>query len=94
MDNLQSMMQQLMQAMAQMPTAISDEFLNSQLENLPMDDMQQQLQEMQEKLAEGDLEAAKKLAEELLKNMAAMVAAMQNMQQQAARARWTPWASS
>ena len=83
MDNLQSMMQQLMQAMAQMPTAISDEFLNSQLENLPMDDMQQQLQEMQEKLAEGDLEAAKKLAEELLKNMAAMVAAMQNMQQQA-----------
>ena len=83
MDNLQSMMQQLMQAMAQMPSAISDEFLNSQLENLPMDDMQQQLQELQEKLAEGDLEAAKQLAEDLLKNMAAMVAAMQNMQQQA-----------
>ena len=83
MDNLQSMMQQLMEAMAQMPTSISDEFLNSQLENLPLDDMQQQLQELQEKLAEGDLEAAKKLAEELLKNMAAMVAAMQNMQQQA-----------
>ena len=83
MDNLQSMMQQLMEAMAQMPTAISDEFLNSQLENLPMGDMQQQLQELQEKLAEGDLEAAKQLAEELLKNMAAMVAAMQNMQQQA-----------
>ena len=83
MDNLQSMMQQLMEAMAQMPTAISDEFLNSQLENLPLDSMQQQLQELQEKLAEGDLEAAKKLAEELLKSMAAMVAAMQNMQQQA-----------
>ena len=81
MDNLQSMMQQLMQAMAQMPTSISDEFLNSQLENLPLGDMQQQLQELQEKLAEGDLEAARELAEELLKNMAAMVAAMQNMQQ-------------
>ena len=83
LDNLQSMMQQLTQAMAQMPTAISDEFLNSQLDDLPLDDMQQQLQELQEKLAEGDLEAAKQLAEELLKDMAAMVAAMQNMQQQA-----------
>ena len=83
LDNLQSMMQQLMEAMAQMPTAMSDEFLNSQLENLPLDDMAQQMQELREKLAEGDLEAAKKLAEELLKNMSAMVAAMQNMQQQA-----------
>ena len=83
LDNLQSMMQQLTEAMAQMPTSISDEFLNSQLENLPLDDMQQQLQELQEKLAEGDLEAARQLAEELLKDMAAMVAAMQNMQQQA-----------
>ena len=83
LDNLQSMMQELMQAMAQMPTAISDEFLNSQLEDLPLSDMQQQLQELREKLAEGDLEAAKQLAEELLKEMAAMVAAMQNMQQQA-----------
>ena len=83
LDNLQSMMQQLTQAMAQMPTAISDEFLNSQLEDLPLNDMQQQLQELQEKLAEGDLEAARELAEELLKDMAAMVAAMQNMQQQA-----------
>ena len=83
LDNLQSMMQQLMEAMAQMPTAMSDEFLNSQLENMPLDDMAQQMQELREKLAEGDLEAAKKLAEELLKNMSAMVAAMQNMQQQA-----------
>ena len=83
LDNLQSMMQELMEAMAQVPTAISDEFLNSQLENLPLGDMQQQLQELQEKLAEGDLEAAKQLAEELLKEMSAMVAAMQNMQQQA-----------
>jgi hypothetical protein len=83
LDNLQSMMQQLMEAMAQMPTAMSDEFLNSQLENMPLDDMAQQMQELREKLAEGDLEAAKKLAEDLLKNLSAMVAAMQNMQQQA-----------
>lgn len=83
LDTLQSMMQQLMEAMAQMPTSVSDEFLNSQLDNLPLDDMSQQLQELREKLAEGDLEAAKKLAEELLKNLSAMVAAMQNMQQQA-----------
>ncbi len=83
LDGLQSMMQQLMEAMAQMPTAIADEFLNSQLENLPLNDMSQQLQELREKLAEGDLEAAKKLAEELLKNLSAMVAGMQNMRQQA-----------
>jgi len=45
--------------------------------------MQQQLDEIRKKLAEGDLEGAKKLAEELLKTLSTMVASMQNMEQQA-----------
>jgi len=80
---LESLMQDLMQAMAQLPTTLPDEFLNRQLDAFPLTDMMRQLQEMKQKLAAGDLEGARQLAEQLLKNLSAMVAAMQNMRQQA-----------
>ena len=83
LDNIDQMMQELANAISQMPQSMSDEFLNQQLENLPLSNMQQQLDEIRKKLAEGDLEGAKKLAEELLKTLSTMVASMQNMQQQA-----------
>jgi DNA repair exonuclease SbcCD ATPase subunit len=83
LDTLESLMQNLMQAMAQLPTTLPDEFLNRQLDNFPLSDMMQQLQEMRQKLAAGDLEGARQLAEQLLKSLSAMVAAMQNMKQQA-----------
>ena len=83
LDNIDQMMQELASAISQMPQSMSDEFLNQQLENLPLNNMQQQLDEIRKKLAEGDLEGAKKLAEELLKTLSTMVASMQNMQQQA-----------
>src|SRR5438874_9849790 len=72
-----------MQAMAQLPTTLPDEFLNRQLDNFPLSDMMRQLQEMKQKLEAGDLEGARQMAEQLLKNLSAMVAAMQNMRQQA-----------
>ena len=83
LDSLQSLMQDLMNAMAQLPTTLPDEFLNRQLDSFPLADMMQQLQEMQQKLQAGDLEGARQMAEQLLKNLSAMVAAMQNMRQQA-----------
>ncbi len=83
LDNINQMMQELAGAISQLPQTMSDEFLNQQLENLPLNNMQQQLDDIQKKLAEGDVEGAKKLAEELLKTLSAMVASMQNMQQQA-----------
>ncbi len=82
LDSLQALMQDLMQAMAQLPSMMQDEFLNRQLEAFPLSDMMQQLQELQQKLAAGDLNGAKQLAEQLLKSMASMVAALQNMRQQ------------
>lgn len=83
LDALDDLMQELANALSQMPQMSPDEFLNQQLSNLPLSDMQQQLNEMQQKLAEGDLEGAKQLAEELLKTLSNMVASMQNMMQQA-----------
>jgi hypothetical protein len=83
LDALDSLMRELLNAVSQLPMSLSDEFLNRQLDSLPLSDMLQQLQEMQQKLAEGDLEGAKKLAEELLKALSTMVGALQNMRQQA-----------
>ena len=80
---LESLMQDLMHAMAQLPTTLPDEFLNRQLDTFPLADMMRQLQEMKQKLAAGDLEGAKQMAAQLLKNLSAMVASLQNMRQQA-----------
>jgi hypothetical protein len=44
--------------------------------------MMQQLDAIRQKLAEGDLEGAKQLAEQMLKSLSTMVASMQNMMQQ------------
>lgn len=92
LDTLDALMQQLMQAVSQLPTTMPDEFLNRQLDNLPLNDLQKQLQEMRQKLAEGDLEGARKMAEELLKNLSAMVASLQNMGQQARGGSMSPLA--
>lgn len=83
LNTLESLMQDLMQAMAQLPLSLPDEFLNRQLDNFPLADMLRQLQEMRQKLAAGDLEGARQLAEQLMKSLSNMVAAMQNMRQQA-----------
>jgi hypothetical protein len=83
LDKLDALMQDLAQAISQLPNMLSDEFLNRQLDALPLSNMMQQLQDLRQKLAEGDLAGAKQLAEELLKALSSMVSALQNMRQQA-----------
>jgi hypothetical protein len=83
LDKLDALMQELAQAISQLPASLSDEFLNRQLDALPLSNMMQQLQEMRQKLAAGDLAGAKQLAEELMKALSSMVNSMQNMRQQA-----------
>jgi hypothetical protein len=82
MDALDHLMRELANAIAQLPMSMPDEFLNQQLSNLPLTDMMQQLDAIRQKLAEGDLEGAKQLAEQMLKSLSTMVASMQNMMQQ------------
>ena len=81
--SIDQMMQELANAISQMPQTMSDEFLNQQLSNLPLSDMQQQLDEIQKKLAEGDVEGAKKLAEEMLKTLSHDGCRHAKMEQQA-----------
>jgi hypothetical protein len=83
LDALNALMQDLANAIAQLPQSMPDEFLNQQLETLPLTDMMQQLDAIRQKLAEGDIEGAKQLAAELMKTLSSLVASMQNMLQQA-----------
>src|SRR5262249_58247779 len=73
LDSLQSLMQDLMHAMAQLPTTLPDEFLNRQLDTFPLSDMMRQLQEMKQKLEAGGLEGARPTAGPPLKNPSALV---------------------
>ena len=82
MDAIENLMQELASAISQLPMSMPDEFLNQQLNNLPLTDMMQQLDEIRQKLAQGDIEGAKQLAEQMLKSLSTMVASMQNMMQQ------------
>jgi hypothetical protein len=83
LDKLEALMQELAEAITKLPTSLSDEFLNRQLDAFPLSDMMQQLQDMRQKLAAGDLAGAKQLAEQLLKALSSMVSALQNMRQHA-----------
>ena len=83
LDQLDELMQDLANTLAQLPQSLPDEFLNQQLDTLPMAEMMQQLEQIKQKLAEGDVEGAKRLAEQLLKTLSTMVNSMQNMLQQA-----------
>jgi hypothetical protein len=83
LDALDALMQDLASAISQLPQTMSDEFLNRQLDTLPLSDMMQQLDAIRQKLAEGDLAGAKQLAEQLLKTLSTLVASMQNTLQQA-----------
>ncbi|MEE8291695.1 MAG: DUF4175 family protein, partial [Candidatus Tectomicrobia bacterium] len=83
LDALNDLMQELANAIAQLPQSLPDEFLNRQLDMLPLADMMQQLEQIRQKLAQGDIEGAKQLAAQLLKTLSTMVGSMQRMLQQA-----------
>ncbi len=81
LQEIENLLRALMEALSQMPSQLPDEFVNSDaLQNLEFGDMQQMLDALRQKLAEGDLEGAKQLAQELLKALSEMMAALQNAQ--------------
>jgi hypothetical protein len=81
LQEIENLLRSLMEAMSQLPSQLPDEFLNNEaLQNLPFQDMQQMLDDLRQKLAAGDMEGAKQLAQQLLKALSEMLAALQNAQ--------------
>lgn len=81
LDELEKAMQALMEALSKLPSELPDEFLNSEaLQNLELSDMMQALQQLREQLRQGNLAAAKQLAEDLLRALNQMLAALQSAQ--------------
>ncbi len=81
LDELEKAMQALMDALSKLPSELPDEFLNSEaLQNLELSDMMQALQQLREQLQQGNLEEAKRLAEDLLRSLNQMLAALQSAQ--------------
>jgi hypothetical protein len=81
---LEKAMQALMEALSKLPSELPDEFLNNEaLQNLELSDMMQALQQLREQLERGNLAEAKRLAEDLLRSLSQMLAALQNAQRSA-----------
>ena len=81
LNELEKAMQALMEALSKLPSELPDEFLNSEaLQNLELSDMLQTLQQLREQLQQGNLADAKRLAEDLLRSMSQMLAALQSAQ--------------
>jgi hypothetical protein len=79
---LEQAMRDLMEALSKLPSELPDEFLNSEaLQNLELSDMMQTLQQLREQLQQGNLADAKQLAEDLLRSLNQMLAALQSAQQ-------------
>lgn len=79
---LERAMRDLMEALSKLPSELPDEFLNSEaLQNLELGDMMQTLQQLREQLQQGNLADAKRLAEDLLRSLNQMLAALQRAQQ-------------
>ena len=81
LNELEKAMQSLMEALSKLPSELPDEFLNSEaLQNLELSDMMQALQQLREQLQQGNLAEAKRLAEDLLRSLNQMLAALQSAQ--------------
>jgi hypothetical protein len=81
LNELEKAMQALMEALSRLPSELPDEFLNSEaLQTLELSDMMQALQQLREQLQQGNLAEAKRLAEDLLRSLSQMLAALQSAQ--------------
>ena len=81
LNELEKAMQALMEALSKLPSELPDEFLNNEaLQNLELSDMMQTLQQLREQLQQGNLAEAKRLAEDLLRSLNQMLAALQSAQ--------------
>ncbi len=83
-NELEKALQALMEALSKLPSELPDEFVNSEaLQNLELSDMMQALQQLREQLQQGNLAEAKRLAEDLLRSLNQMMAALQSAQRSA-----------
>jgi hypothetical protein len=81
LEELEKAMGALMEALSRLPSELPDEFLNSEaLQNLELGDMMQTLQQLREQLQNGNLADAKRLAEDMLRSLSQMLAALQSAQ--------------
>jgi hypothetical protein len=81
LEDLEKAMRALMEALSQLPSELPDEFLNSEaLQSMDLSDMMQTLQQLRQQVQNGDLAEAKRLAEDLLRAMSQMLAALQSAQ--------------
>jgi hypothetical protein len=81
LNELEKAMQALMQALSELPSELPDEFLNNEaLQNLELSEMMQTLQQLREQLQQGNLAEAKRLAEDMLRSLNQMLAALQSAQ--------------
>jgi hypothetical protein len=81
LNELEKAMQALMEALSKLPSELPDEFVNSEaLQHLELSDMMQTLQQLREQLQQGNLAEAKQLAEDMLRSLSQMLAALQSAQ--------------
>ncbi len=81
LNELEKAMQGLMEALSKLPSELPDEFLNNEaLQHLELSDLMQTLQQLREQLQQGNLTEAKRLAEDLLRSLNQMLAALQSAQ--------------
>ena len=81
LNELEKAMQALMDALSKLPSELPDEFLNNEaMQNLELSEMMQTLQQLREQLQQGNVAEAKRLAEDLLRSLSQMLAALQSAQ--------------
>ena len=84
LSKLSRQLQELQASLMQFAQQVPDQFVNPQnLRNMPFADMQSMMDQIRQKLREGDIEGAMQLARELFNQMAQMAAMLRNQQQQA-----------
>ncbi len=84
LSKLSRQLQELQASLMQFAQQVPDQFVNPQnLRNMPFSDMRSMMDQIRQKLREGDIEGAMQLARELFNQMAQLAAMLRNQQQQA-----------
>ncbi len=84
LSKLAQQLQQLQASLMQFAQQIPNEFINqANMRNMPFNDMQSMMEQIRQKLREGDIEGALQMARELFNQMAQLAASLRNGQQQA-----------
>ncbi len=84
LSELSRQLQELQASLMQFAQQVPNEFVNpAALRNLPFADMQSMMEQIRQKLGEGDIQGALQMARELFNQMAQLAASLRSSQQQA-----------